>query len=54
MIAHANTSGMMAAIINRNMATMLQLQSYYGMEDAMNLYEIIIVDNYNQHVLNED
>jgi len=33
---------------------MRELQEYYTMEDALNLYEIIIVDNYNQRVLSEE
>lgn len=54
MITGANVSPMLSTIINKGSATMRELQEYYTMEDALNLYEIIIVDNYNQRVLSEE
>ena len=40
-------------IISRRHATLEQLQTYYGAPDAYDLYEIIVVDNYNERRMSE-
>jgi hypothetical protein len=30
------------------MATVKELEEYYSVEDALNMYEIIIIDNFNE------
>jgi len=35
------------------MATLHELQSVYGAEDLYNMLEILVVDNYNERVLNK-
>lgn len=51
MIDHANISNMFASIINARYATMRELQEYYSIEDVHNMYEVVLVDSYNQKVL---
>jgi len=36
------------AIINQKLATLHELKSVYCYEDALDLYEIILVNNYNE------
>lgn len=44
----------MAMIINRKLATLDDLQTRYSYEDALNLLEIIQVNDYNEYLLMED
>ena len=40
-------------IISRGLATLYELQTVYGSEDAYDLYEIILVDNHNEQKMTE-
>jgi hypothetical protein len=53
LISTVNLPAMFASVISKNMATIKELQGYYSMEDVLDMYEIILVDNYNNYVLNE-
>ena len=44
----------MGVIISKRMATLNELQTVYGTEDAYNLYEIIAVNNYNESLLTKE
>lgn len=39
---------MIARIISEHLATYHELETIYGIEDAFNLYEIILVKTYNE------
>jgi len=41
-------------IVSRGLATLYELQTIYGAQDAYDFYEIILVDNYNEHQLTRD
>jgi len=36
-----------AVLVSRRMATLHELQTVYGVEDAYNMMEIIMIDDYN-------
>lgn len=38
-------------VVSRGHATLAELQTIYGAEDAYDLFEIIRVDNHNEHLL---
>ena len=44
----------LALVISRQLATLDDLQTRYSYEDALNLLEIIQVNNYNEYLLHED
>ena len=46
-------SGMVGVILLRKFATLHELETVYSLEDAMNLSEIITVQNYNEWVAAE-
>ena len=41
----------MGTIISHKLATLYELQTIYSYEDALDLYEIIAVNNYNENIL---
>lgn len=43
---------MLAALISAKLATLHELQTVYGLEDAYNLLEILIVDRHNESIIN--
>lgn len=47
---YANVSGTVGVIVARKIATMAELQTVYSYEDALNMTEIITVQNYNEWV----
>jgi hypothetical protein len=47
LIGYANVPRAIATIISADKATLVELQSALGVEDAYDLLEIISVDNYN-------
>ena len=49
-----NVSGLMGAIIARRLATLHELDTVYSYRDALDLYEIITVQNYNEWVETEE
>ena len=43
----------MAALIGRRYASLIELQSVYSLEDALDMYEIIAVNSYNEAAYSE-
>ena len=41
------------ALVSSKMATLAELQSVYGGEDAYDLLEILYVDNFNKSLINK-
>lgn len=46
-----NISPIIGVIVSRKLATLHELQTVYGSEDAYDLFEIIRIDNHNEHLL---
>jgi hypothetical protein len=44
---------MIGLIVSKNMATFKELDEYYGMEDVLNMIEIITVDAFNDYQLSK-
>lgn len=53
MISHANFSNILGAVINAKLASLKDMQEFYSMSDAYDLYEIITVDSYNARLLSQ-
>lgn len=53
MLEYTNIPRTVATVISGKLATLIELQTVYGIEDMWNLLEIIIVDNTNARVVNE-
>lgn len=51
---YANVSSVIGAIVAREKASLHELQTVYSYEDALDLLEIITVQNYNDWVTSED
>lgn len=47
---YANVSGVVGVIVARKLSTMIELQTVYSYEDALDMAEIITVQNYNEWV----
>jgi len=45
---------MFGVIMVKNMTTIKDLQEWFSMEDVLNMYEVVAVDNYNQRILSEE
>jgi hypothetical protein len=43
-----------ASIIAHRYATLIELQTVYSYEDALNLYEVLTVRNYNEWITGEE
>ena len=48
MIEYPTVPGMIGVIITRRLATLHELQTVYSIDDAVDLYEIAAVNNYNE------
>lgn len=48
-LEYVNISATMGIIISRGMASLKELEEYYSFEDALNMAEIILVNNYNEY-----
>ena len=46
-------SGLIGVLIARDKATLIELQTVYSFEDALNMAEVITVQNYNEWVATE-
>lgn len=44
----------MGVLVSRRLATLKELQTFYSLEDAYNMLEIIMVDNHNEHELTKE
>jgi hypothetical protein len=51
---YENVPIVIAAIVSHRMATLHELQSVYGAQDAYDLVEIIRVDDYNQALARQE
>ncbi len=51
---HANVPPELALVVCRKLATLAELNSIYSYEDALDLLEIIRVDEYNQMLITEE
>jgi len=40
-------------VVSRRLATLHELDTVYGAEDMYNMLELLVVDSFNQRVLNE-
>ena len=47
---YANVPPLIAIIVTSKLATLYELQTVYGVKDAYDLMEIILVNNANSHV----
>jgi hypothetical protein len=47
-VEYANVSKIIGVIVGRRLATLLELQTVYGIEDAHNLLEVIAIDAANE------
>lgn len=54
LMEHSNVSNLVGVIVRHQLATLHQLQTVYSLEDALNLLEIITVQNYNDWAINEE
>lgn len=44
---------MIGLIVSKNLATLKEIDEYYGMEDILDMVEIITIDSYNQYLINK-
>ena len=49
---YVNVSPIIGAVVSSKLATLHELQTVYGAEDAYDLLEIATVDSHNQRLLN--
>ena len=54
MIEYPTVPGMIGVIITRRLATLHELQTVYSIDDAVDLYEIAAVNNYNEWRASEE
>lgn len=47
-----NIPPLLAVLISAKLATLQELQTFYGLEDAYNLLEILLVDRHNEGIIN--
>ena len=52
-LEYINVPPIIGSIIANKMATLRELQEFYGTEDAYNMLEIVGVGNYNQSLEDE-
>jgi hypothetical protein len=41
-------------LVSRKLATLKELQTFYSLEDAYNMLEIVMVDNHNERELTKE
>ena len=47
---YTNVKGFIAAIITERFATLNELKTIYSLEDAYDLWEVIMVNRYNEYL----
>ena len=52
-LEYVNLSPLIGTLVSSRLATLHELQTVYGTEDAYNLLEVICVDRYNQSLLQQ-
>jgi hypothetical protein len=50
---YTNVAPIIGALVSSKMATLAELQTVYGCEDAYDLLEILSVDNFNKSLINK-
>lgn len=45
---------MLGALVSAERASMIELQTVYGLEDAYDLLEILVVDRHNEKVMRKN
>jgi hypothetical protein len=50
LIEYRNMPGVIAALVSSRLATLAELQSHYGVEDAYDMLEVLTVDACNQKI----
>ena len=48
MIEYPTMPAMLGVIVSRRLATLHELQTVYSLDDAVDLYEVAAVNNYNE------
>ena len=51
MIEYPTVSGLVGVVISKKMATLFELQTIYSLDDLYDMYEVILVNNYNESLL---
>ena len=51
MIEYPTVSGLVGVVISKQMATLFELQTIYSLDDLYDMYEVILVNNYNESLL---
>jgi hypothetical protein len=51
LVNYANICGILGTLISNKLATLNELQTVYGLEDAYLLYEILSVNSYNERII---
>lgn len=51
--SYVNLPPLISVLISSKQATLNELNTIYGLEDALDMYEIVAVDSYNQLMANE-
>jgi hypothetical protein len=49
-VSYENIDGFIATIISEKQATLNELRTIYSLEDAFNMWEVIAVNRYNEHL----
>jgi hypothetical protein len=49
LIDYPTVSGLIGVVVSKKLATLYELQTVYSYEDLQDLYEIILVNNYNEN-----
>jgi hypothetical protein len=44
---------LIGVLISNKMATLKELQTFYGAEDAYNMLELLAVENHNKKIIND-
>lgn len=52
MLGYANTPGIIATLVSARLATLAELQTVYGPQDAYQMLEIHLIDQHNTRALN--
>jgi hypothetical protein len=52
-VKYANIPRLIAILVSNRMATLRELDTLYGLEDAYDLIEILVVDSHNKAALNK-
>ena len=51
MIEYPSVSGLIGVVISKRLATLFELQTIYSLDDLYDMYEVILVNNYNESLL---